>query len=185
MPYREPENFDRHVEPRGEDLAAVPGRVGRARIFTPRWPAPKGDPRPPRWRSLAHARAIADVERAPLLSEETARLYFWPRVDKVSAPDHPTRGRCWLWTGRPGVGGYGYFSIHGAPLRAHRYALEVTRGPIGDLFACHLCSVPLCSNPAHLYSGDPQSNADDARQVRAQRIADLARDTARCRPVLA
>lgn len=172
MPFHDLSGFERDHDPRGEEEADAPGRVGRSRHFTPRWPASRYDVPASRWRSPAVVRALASVDRAPRLSEDTARLYFWPRVDKTSGPHHHLRGRCWLWTGKPGRGGYGYVSIHGVTTGAHRYALEVTTGPIGDLFACHLCDVPMCCNPAHLYPGDPQSNADDARHAREQKMAE-------------
>lgn len=61
---------------------------------------------------------------------------------------------CWLWTGALDGQGYGQIWApvgKNQPLRAHRVAFEVFRGPIPDgLVIDHLCRVRSCINPAHL-----------------------------------
>lgn len=73
-------------------------------------------------------------------------------------------GECWIWQGAPTGKGYGVINIAGCRWLAHRLALELTVGPPPHekSFACHTCDVRLCVNPAHLYWGDAQTNADDA-----------------------
>lgn len=81
---------------------------------------------------------------------------FWERVDRSAGP------ACWPWKGTPDVHGYGSFKIAGRQVRAHRFALELTVGPLGALDALHKCvGNRLCCNPAHLYPGNDKMNADD------------------------
>lgn len=74
--------------------------------------------------------------------EPTAR--FWAKVVKTES--------CWIWTGSHQVGGYGNFQpIKGRGIGAHRYAYQITVGPIPNgLQLDHLCRNRLCVNPAHL-----------------------------------
>jgi hypothetical protein len=60
---------------------------------------------------------------------------------------------CWIWTGRPGVDGYGVVrrSARGPGRAAHRVVYELLVSPIPDgLTLDHLCRTPCCVNPAHL-----------------------------------
>lgn len=75
---------------------------------------------------------------------------FWSRMDKSGGPDS-----CWEWTGLRHDYGYGMFLGR----RAHRFAWELTNGPIPDgLFILHSCDNPPCCNPAHLSSGTQEEN---------------------------
>lgn len=81
---------------------------------------------------------------------------FW---DKVMHTDS-----CWLWTAsvHP-VWGYGNFGAGGKCLKAHRVSYEMFYGPIPKgMKVCHHCDIPSCVNPAHLFLGTDQDNADDA-----------------------
>lgn len=82
---------------------------------------------------------------------------FWSKV-AIGLPDE-----CWTW--RAGkVGEYGVFRLDGTSVRAHRVALQLKLGRsirVGYL-ACHTCDNPPCCNPAHLYEGTRQDNANDA-----------------------
>jgi hypothetical protein len=80
---------------------------------------------------------------------------FWRKVAKGDG--------CWMWLGGRFDRGYGRFNPEGKiSVRAHRYAWEVTNGPIPDgLIVCHRCDVPLCVNPAHLFLGTHKDNAQD------------------------
>lgn len=88
---------------------------------------------------------------------------FWQKVDKT--------GPCWLWTGRINENGYGTFSIRHKAVYAHRFAYEVTLGPIPEGLeldhTCHTTSCRLgincphrrCVNPFHLEPVSRRVNA--------------------------
>lgn len=68
---------------------------------------------------------------------------FWDKVEKTDT--------CWLWNGSIASGGYGQFRFQGRMTLVHRWAYEVTIGPIPDgLQLDHLCRVRHCVNPSHL-----------------------------------
>lgn len=85
---------------------------------------------------------------------------FWGKVHKTPA--------CWLWTAST-VRGYGQFTLPRTcgvqpHVSAHRYAWELTNGPITDnLSVLHRCDTPLCCNPNHLFLGTQAENLEDAR----------------------
>lgn len=49
---------------------------------------------------------------------------FWDKVQKK-----PSNG-CWLWTAGCFPSGYWAFTVYGKTLRAHRFAYELSVGPI-------------------------------------------------------
>lgn len=69
---------------------------------------------------------------------------------------------CWLWSASKDRDGYGWFSIHGQSIAAHRAVWLLTRGelPVGA-FVLHRCDVPACVRPDHLFLGDAKANAED------------------------
>lgn len=68
---------------------------------------------------------------------------FWARVDKT--------GRCWLWTGRKDVNGYGDILFKGRRSLVHRVAWMLLRGEIPEAMTIdHLCMNKACVNPDHL-----------------------------------
>jgi hypothetical protein len=62
-------------------------------------------------------------------------------------------GRCWLWTGPKAASGGGVFQ--GVPADLFSYRQEFGDIPEGTVLR-HLCEVPSCVNPAHLYPGSGQ-----------------------------
>jgi len=70
---------------------------------------------------------------------------FWSKV-KTGNPDD-----CWLWTAKIEQNGYGRFWVNGHSVFAHRFAYELTHGPIPrGLTVDHLCRNRACENPAHM-----------------------------------
>lgn len=104
---------------------------------------------------------------------------FWEKVDRRGADE------CWPWRGSIDSRGYGAIYI-GSPLRtriASRLSYELAHGlDVGSLsresVVCHRCDNPPCVNPAHLWLGDHQSNAQDAirkgRLVVPRRVGESA-----------
>ena len=80
---------------------------------------------------------------------------FWNSVD-IQTDD-----LCWNWklsTNR----GYGQLRRNKKQLSAHRYAYELTFGPISsEQHVLHKCDNPKCCNPSHLFIGNQQDNMAD------------------------
>jgi len=69
---------------------------------------------------------------------------------------------CWNWTKSLTKKGYGQFGYKGKVVKAHRLSFITFVGPIPEnLFICHTCNNRACINPAHLYAGNVQDNAND------------------------
>lgn len=94
---------------------------------------------------------------------------FWEKVFFLTYD----RG-CWLWTGCLGNGRYGTINRFGGayPIRAHRASWILHRGPIpADLEVCHLCDIPSCVRPDHLWIGThPENMADCKAKGRARSV---------------
>lgn len=70
---------------------------------------------------------------------------------------------CWEWTAGAHENGYGYISVEGDNMGAHRLSYQLHKGEIPEgALICHRCHNPSCVNPDHLYAGDESSNAQDA-----------------------
>jgi hypothetical protein len=75
-----------------------------------------------------------------------------------------TENGCWLWTGKPGRGGYGYLSVRGRNIGVHRISAMISLGYREESGLCvlHKCDVPLCFNPDHLFIGTKGDNNRDS-----------------------
>lgn len=82
---------------------------------------------------------------------------FWQKVKKTED--------CWLWTGALHRQGYGFTTISGKKMYAHRAAWMLTYGSIPEkTCVCHRCDVTTCVRPSHLFLGTQQQNMQDASQ---------------------
>ena len=83
---------------------------------------------------------------------------FWSKVTKLDSG-------CWIWENSKTQDGYGVFregGRNGKHVRAHRRAVELTKGPIPDGMAvCHSCDNPPCCNPDHLFIATIADNNKD------------------------
>lgn len=70
---------------------------------------------------------------------------------------------CIMWLYGKDSRGYGCIQYKGRKVKAHRLALMLytNQEPDKDVFACHICDIPLCINPKHLYWGDAVTNVRD------------------------
>ena len=85
---------------------------------------------------------------------------FWSKVD--------TSGTCWLWRGYKGCDGYGVIGVGFRTALAHRVSYLLSIGPIEDgKCVCHICDVPSCVRPSHLFVATQTENVlDCARKGR-------------------
>lgn len=66
---------------------------------------------------------------------------------------------CWIWSGRMGPNGYGYFDTGFRTELAHRFAYEIRDGEIPPgVVIEHTCEVSLCVNPDHLAAVSQSEN---------------------------
>mgnify|MGYP006403574733 FL=1 len=67
---------------------------------------------------------------------------------------------CWEWQGYCNEEGYGRLGLGSTVVRAHRWAYEHYKGPIGDQLPLdHICRVRHCVNPDHLEPVTHRENA--------------------------
>ena len=91
---------------------------------------------------------------------------FWNKVQVTDG--------CWEWQEGLSTGGYGKFWVGNETVPAHRFAWEVSQGPIPDgLFVCHHCDNRKCVRPDHLWLGTSYDNMVDC--VEKGRVGDTWR----------
>lgn len=87
-----------------------------------------------------------------LTAREEAR--FWSQVNKDA--------ECWNWIGVQ-AGSYGQLTVDGKRRRAHRFAWEMSNGPVPrGLVVMHTCDNRLCVRVSHLRLGTDGENIRDA-----------------------
>lgn len=102
------------------------------------------------------------------IKDETRVRKFWSNIDRSWEDE------CWPWKAKTTIAGYGRLRVNGVRIRAHRYAYELTNGPIPDgIIIRHTCDNPICCNPDHLVAGTHVDNVMD--RVKRKRTCHGAR----------
>src|SRR5699024_4454143 len=83
--------------------------------------------------------------------DESPITYFREQVDRTD--------ECWILTRKIDSSGYGAYTRGGVTVRAHRYAYEISVGPIPEgLLIDRICRVRACVNPGHLRLATHEQN---------------------------
>lgn len=102
---------------------------------------------------------VPPIQKSPRTRGRTPSERFWEKVDK-RGPDE-----CWEWKATCSWSGYGVFYPTRRGQAAHRFAWELTRGPIADgLDLDHLCRNRSCVNPDHM---EPVTRLENCRRIPA------------------
>jgi len=114
--------------------------------------------------------AIIQSKPIPELTEADIRR-FWKKVNK--APGQGPTGECWLWTASRSKLGYGKLMIarpsQKRPYLASRISYKLFTGEDPAPFCVlHVCDVPACVRPEHLYKGTLLDNARDMMERNRQ-----------------
>ena len=93
------------------------------------------------------------------IDEKHLKLFF------EHIEDYSHNDICWIWKLSKDKDGYGYFSINGKTLKAHRVSYIIHYGEIKEgMHILHSCDNPSCVNPSHLRQGDEKENAKDREE---------------------
>lgn len=78
---------------------------------------------------------------------------FWGHVDKS--------GDCWMWARARTTDGYAFFKLGRKMIYGHRFAWELTNGPIPEgLRVDHICRSRSCVNPSHMRLATGKQNSE-------------------------
>jgi predicted XRE-type DNA-binding protein len=84
-------------------------------------------------------------------------------IDRFLSHVRKTSG-CWYWTACRLPRGYGQFRLPDGHELAHRASYRLFVGPFREKQVLHVCDVPACVNPAHLWLGSQTDNMRDAKR---------------------
>jgi len=103
--------------------------------------------------------AIGDIDAMKVTVNYTHR--FWDKVVKGSQPSD-----CWSWTAAKTEHGYGVMGKGGrgnGNIKAPRVSMELHLGRalLREEQVLHTCDNPECTNPLHLFIGNPRINHYD------------------------
>lgn len=90
---------------------------------------------------------------------------------------------CWMWKGAINRGGYGKLCFReNNTAIASRVSYELFKGSIEDgMYICHLCDIPSCVNPEHLWAGSHMENTLDMIEKERQHSKLLPMDVVELR----
>jgi hypothetical protein len=95
-----------------------------------------------------------------LTTQGIYRTRFLSYVEKVDG-----ELGCWIWRYGAGTDRYGRFWMNNRAFKANRAAFELWFRPLrDDEHALHVCDVPRCVNPWHMYAGTHIENMKDRQE---------------------
>lgn len=97
-----------------------------------------------------------------------------PLKDRILSSISKDKNGCWIWGGSINkANGYGYMSMDGVNMSAHRASYSAFVGEIpAEMFVLHKCDVRACCNPDHLFIGTHMDNMNDMRKKRRYPLGD-------------